>query len=153
VKSYGYDKIFIKDGKQVIQTCISQTDVDYTYWKSLSKEEYSLVKDRLIKAVEERIINVFPQLKGDMEFLDAWTPLTYERYCNAYHGSYMSFVTTPSGKQIKMKGKIKGINNLYVAGQWTSSPGGLPVAVTSGKFAIQRILRAEKKSIDIEGNK
>nr|MCR5100487.1 FAD-dependent oxidoreductase [Butyrivibrio sp.] len=47
VKSYGYDKIFIKDGKQVIQTCISQTDVDYTYWKSLSKEEYSLVKDRL----------------------------------------------------------------------------------------------------------
>ncbi|MCR4903819.1 MAG: FAD-dependent oxidoreductase [Butyrivibrio sp.] len=149
VKCYGYDKIFIKDGKQVIQTCISQTDTDYNFWKSLSKEEYSAFKEELIKTVEKRIINAFPQLEGDMDFLDAWTPLTYERYCNAYHGSYMSFVTTPFGKQIKMKGRLKGIKNLYVAGQWTSSPGGLPVAVASGKFAIQRILKSEKKSVNI----
>jgi hypothetical protein len=61
----------------------------------------------------------------------------------------MSFVTTPLGKQIRMKGKLKGIDNLYVAGQWTNAPGGLPVAVASGKFAIQRILKSEKKDIDI----
>jgi phytoene dehydrogenase-like protein len=84
-----------------------------------------------------------------MEHLDSWTPLTYERYCNAYHGSYMSFVTTPEGKQIKMKGTIKGINNLYVAGQWTNSPGGLPVAVASGKFAVQRILKKNGRDINI----
>jgi phytoene dehydrogenase-like protein len=48
-----------------------------------------------------------------------------------------------------MKGRLKGIKNMYVAGQWTSSPGGLPVAAASGKFAIQRILKSEKKSIDI----
>ena len=88
-----------------------------------------------------RIEKAFPKFAGNIEFLDAWTPLTYERYCNAYHGSYMSFVTTPKGKQIKMKGQLKGIKNLYVAGQWTNSPGGLPVAVASGKFAIQRILK------------
>ena len=61
----------------------------------------------------------------------------------------MSFVTTPNGKQIKMKGKLKGIKNLYVAGQWTNSPGGLPVAAASGKFAVQRILKSEKRSIDL----
>jgi phytoene dehydrogenase-like protein len=149
VKAYGYDPIFVKDGKQVIQTCISQTDEDYAYWKSLGKEEYKALKEALVKQVEQRIVKAFPELADDMEFLDAWTPLTYERYCNAYHGSYMSFVTTPAGKQIKMKGKLKGIDNLYVAGQWTNSPGGLPVAVASGKFAIQRILKSQKRSMDI----
>jgi phytoene dehydrogenase-like protein len=149
VKSYGYDNIFIKDGRQVIQTCITQSDSDYEYWKSLSKEEYAALKDRLTAEVEARIVKAFPALEGKMEHLDSWTPLTYERYCNAYHGSYMSFVTTPEGKPIKMKGTIKGINNLYVAGQWTNSPGGLPVAVASGKFAVQRILKKNGRDINI----
>ncbi len=149
VKSYGYDDIFVKDGKQVIQTCITQSDKDFDYWKSLSKEEYTALKEKLSGEIEKRITDAFPRLKGDIELLDVWTPLTYERFCNAYHGGYMSFVTTPKGKAITMKGKLKGIDNLYVAGQWTNSPGGLPVAVTSGKFAVQRILRSEKKSIEI----
>ena len=88
-------------------------------------------------------------MEGDLEYIDAWTPLTYNRYCNAYKGSYMSFITTPTGKQIVMKGKLKGIDNLYVAGQWTNAPGGLPVAAASGKFAVQRILKSQKRSIDI----
>lgn len=61
----------------------------------------------------------------------------------------MSFTTTPDAKQLKMKGRVKGIDNLYLAGQWTNSPGGLPVAAASGKFAIQRILKSKKRSIDI----
>ena len=148
VKSYGYDPLCVKDGKQVIQTCISQTDEDYEFWKKLDKEEYNKYKSELTKEVTKRIKAAFPELE-ELEFLDAWTPLTYERYCNAYHGSYMSFVTTPYGKQIKMKGQLKGIKNIYLAGQWTNSPGGLPVAVASGKFAIQRLLKKQKRDINI----
>ena len=149
VKIYGYDPVCVKDGRQVIQTCISQFDDDYAYWKSLDQETYEKVKEDLVKKVTERIETVFPELKGDMEYLDAWTPLTYERYCNAYHGSYMSFITTPYGKQLKLKGQLKGISNLYLAGQWTNSPGGLPVAVASGKFAVQRLLRKKHRDINI----
>ena len=149
VKAYGYDPVCVKDGKQVIQTSLSQTDEDYEYWKSLSKEEYKSVKEALVQEVSKRIEEAFPELAGDLEFLDAWTPLTYERYMHAYHGSYMSFVTTPGGKQIKMKGQLKGIKNLYIAGQWTNSPGGLPVAAASGKFAIQRILKKQRRDINI----
>ena len=149
VKAYGYDPVCVKGDKQVIQTCITQTDEDYYFWKSLSKEEYERVKKELANEVAKRIEKAFPEVKDTMEYLDAWTPLTYERYCNAYHGSYMSFVTTPYGKQIKMKGQLKGIKNLYVAGQWTNSPGGLPVAVASGKFAVQRILKKQHRDINI----
>ncbi len=149
VKAYGYDPIFVKDGKQVIQTCISQTDEDYEAWKNLSETEYRELKKTLVAEIEKRIAANFPELEGDLQFLDCWTPLTYERYCNAYHGSYMSFTTTPNVKQLKLKGKLKGIENLYLAGQWTSAPGGLPVAVASGKFAVQRILKSKKMSIDL----
>ena len=149
VKSYGYDDIYIKEGRCVLQTCITQTDDDYEYWKSLSSDEYQMIKKRIGDEITKRIEKHFPELKGELEFLDAWTPLTYERYCNAYHGSYMSFVTTPESKQIRMKGNIKGIKNMYVAGQWTNSPGGLPVAVASGKFAVQRILKKMKRDINI----
>ena len=150
VKSYEYDGIFNKDGKTVLQTCITQTDADFEYWKSLSSEQYKAEKEKMIAEVTKRIEVARPEMKGKLEFLDAWTPVTYERYCNAYHGSYMSFVTTPNGKQIKMKGQLKGIDNLYVAGQWTNSPGGLPVAAASGKFAIQRILKKQKRNIFID---
>ena len=92
-------------------------------------------------AVEERLLLQFPKLRGHMEFLDCWTPLTYERYCNAYHGAYMSFITRKGVKSFRVKGVVKGIKNLYIASQWIMAPGGLPVAVTAGKFAIWRIVR------------
>ena len=149
VKSYGYDPLFVKNGKQVIQTCISQTDEDYEAWKSMEKNEYDEYKEKLVQEIKERIEKNFPELSGDLEVLDCWTPLTYERYCNAYHGSYMSFTATPYVKALRMKGKIRGIDNLYPAGQWTGSPGGLPVAASSGKFAVQRILKSLKRNIDL----
>ena len=149
VKTYGYDPVCVNGDRQVIQTCISQNDDDYEFWKGLTAEEYKRVKEELVSEVSRRIESAFPQLKDNMEYLDAWTPLTYERYCNAYHGSYMSFITTPFGKQMKLKGQVKGIDNLYLAGQWTNSPGGLPVAVASGKFAIQRLLKKQHRDINI----
>lgn len=149
VKAYGYDPLFVKDGRQVIQTDISQTDEDYEYWKGLSEVQYRAEKEKLTAEISDRIVKNFPELEGDLEVLDCWTPLTYERYCNVYHGSYMSFVSTPAGKQIRSKGRIKGIKNLYMAGQWTGSTGGLPVAAASGKFAIQRLLKDKGRNINI----
>ena len=95
------------------------------------------------------VVKEFPELEGKIELLDCWTPLTYNRYCNAYHGSYMGFVTTVGNKQMRLKGIVKRVNNLFLAGQWVMSPGGLPIAVISGKFAVQRILKRDGKSIEI----
>ena len=149
VKNYGYDKSFAPEGKTVIQTNISQYDEDYLYWKSLSKEEYKAKKQELAAEIEERIIKEFPELDGRIGLLDCWTPLTYERYCGAYHGAYMAFITKPGVKQLKCSGTVKGVKNLYIAGQWIMSPGGLPVAAASGKFAVQRILKKDKRPIEI----
>lgn len=149
VKNYEYDKSFAPEGKAVLQANIAQSDEDYAYWKSLNPEDYKAKKEELANALTKRIEAEFPELKGKMELLDCWTPMTYDRYCNAYHGSYMGFVTTVGNKQMRFKGVVKGVDDLYIAGQWIMSPGGLPVAVVSGKFAVQRILKKQKKSIII----
>lgn len=147
VKSYEYEPDFAPTGKMVLQVNIPQFDKEYLYWKGLSKEEYENQKKEAVRAIEERLSTQFPKLRGHMEFLDCWTPLTYERYCNAYHGAYMSFITKKGVKSFRVKGIIKGIKNLYIASQWIMAPGGLPVAVTAGKFAVWRIAGKDKRII------
>ena len=147
MKSYKYDPSFAPEGKAVIQVNLVQTDEDYKFWAGLAPDEYRKKKSELAEELKIRLVTEFPELKDNIEFLDCWTPLTYNRYCNAYHGSYMGFVTTVGNKQLKLKGTIPGVDGLYLAGQWTMNPGGLPIALVSGKFAVQRILKKEKRSI------
>ncbi len=145
VKSYEYEPGFAPEGKVVLQSNIAQCDEDYLYWEKLSPKQYEEAKKQLAACVEERITERFPQLKGHIELLDCWTPLTYNRYCNAYHGAYMSFITKKGIKSFRVKGNIKGLKNVWIASQWIMAPGGLPVAAAAGKFAIQRILKQEKR--------
>lgn len=149
VKSFEYETSFAPEGRTVLQANVTQSDADYFYWESLSREAYRKKKAEQADIIRDRIITRFPELKDDIELLDCWTPLTYQRYCNAYHGAYMSFVTKKGEKPFRIKGIIKGIDNLYIASQWINAPGGLPVAVTSGKFAVQRILKKEHRKIEL----
>jgi phytoene dehydrogenase-like protein len=77
--------------------------------------------------------------------VDVATPLTYHRYCNVYKGAYMSFLSTAGTGHEHYNAVIDGIDGLFLAGQWTSSDAGLPIALLSGKFAVQRIYREEKR--------
>ncbi|MDE6905206.1 MAG: NAD(P)/FAD-dependent oxidoreductase [Lachnospiraceae bacterium] len=147
VKSYEYEPTFAPRGKIVLQVNVQQFDKEYLYWKGLTREEYECRKKEAVKAIEERLLTQFPKLQGHLEFLDCWTPVTYERYCNAYHGAYMGFITKKGVKSFRVKGTIKGVKNLYIASQWIMAPGGLPVAVTAGKFAVWRIARKDKRKI------
>lgn len=143
VKSYEYEPGFAPAGKVVLQVNVPQFDREYFYWKGLTGEEYESRKKEVAEAVEERLLKRFPGLRGHMELLDCWTPATYERYCNAYHGAYMAFITKKGVKPFRARGMIKGLKNLYIASQWIMAPGGLPVAVTAGKFAVWRIAKKD----------
>ena len=100
---------------------------------------------RIAEEILKRILKHFPELESRIKIIDVATPATYERYCGAYKGSWMSFMSTPKSKQSRgHNGKIDGIDNFQLSGQWIYSPGGLPCAVATGKFAVQRICKAEK---------
>ena len=145
IKHYCHEPSFAPSGKSVI---IVYFLADYEWWKELHNDQglaaYKVEKERLAQQILERIEQQYPELKGKIRNIDVTTPLTHERYCGAYKGSWMSFGITPKGKQLMHNGKIKGLKNLYMAGQWLIPSGGLPIAVITGKWAIQRICKQEK---------
>lgn len=144
INAYDYEPGFAPEGCFVAQSNFVQTERDYAYWMELSKdkEAYTQKKNELAMEALNRFLEQYPEFEGRVGILDVWTPATYDRWCHAYKGAYMSFVTTKGAKSITVPGKIKGLSNVFIASQWLMGPGGLPTAATMGKFAAQRITEA-----------
>ena len=146
INNYSYEPTFAPKGQTILQSQFIQTEEDYAYWMELAKnqEAYKQKKAELSEEALFRLLERFPQLEGRVRVIDVWTPATYDRYCNAYHGAYMSFIITKNAKNKTVAGKIKGLSNVFLAGQWLMGPGGLPTAASMGKFAAYRVTEAEK---------
>lgn len=144
IKHYCYDRTFCPQGKSVITSLI---DTSFEYWENLYKtpEKYKLQKkkvaDAVIAAIEER----YPEIKNNVDVIDVATPMTYNRYANAWKGGYMSWLVTPETGIFKVPNKLPGLNNFYMAGQWTNPPGGLSSALISGRNIVQIICKNDKK--------
>lgn len=146
VRNYAYDKEFNRGDKTIMTVLIDQYSSNYEFWKKLrnSPIEYKKFKLDLGNFVKNRIIENLPQYKDNIELLDVATPSTLSRYTNATRGAYMGFLLTPKVPGFSHNGRIHGLNNFYIGGQWMQSPGGLPIALACGKFSIQRICKKEK---------
>lgn len=148
LKSYAYEPSFAPEGRCIIQSTYLQLGDDYDYWKKLydtDKAAYETEKARICEQVQANLEKRFPQFKSKLTLLDSWTPVTFNRYCGAYKGAYMSFFGIPGVKNPHYDARIKGLDNVILAGQWLNGPGGLPTALVMGKFAIQFIERTESK--------
>ena len=66
------------------------------------------------------------------------TPLTYERYCSTFEGSYMSH--WPARKAL-FHAPIRYKRGLYFTGQRTLYSGGLPPAAQAGRMASQALCK------------
>lgn len=150
IRNYSYDPYFIKNGKSTVQVMIPQSELDYEYWNSFkNKEKYNEAKLEVANSIVTEICAKFPILSGKIDILDVCTHKTFERYVRSYHGSFQPFILTARGKMLNHNGKIGKIKNLYLASQWGITPGGIPIAMLSGKFAIQKILHSEKLNFKI----
>ena len=113
----------------------------YDFWKKAKEEgRYEEEKRALADQISRVICNKYPQAQGNIEVIDIATPLTYERYTGAYHGSWMSIMGAGE-KMTAYPGFVKDVSGLYFAGHRLMSPGGLPVAVDSGRNAAQMACR------------
>jgi phytoene dehydrogenase-like protein len=144
---YSYEPEFAPEGNTLITVSINQFDTDYDAWNALAKDstayhrEKTRIGEEIIGAIETR----FPQMKGKLNLLDVATPKTFERYCNAYRGAFMPFLPTVEGKMMAHTGRIKGLENVFLSGQWLQPPGGLPVALITGKDTIMRLCKMKNK--------
>lgn len=146
IKNYNYESSFAPDGHSVFTCSINQFKDDIDMWFNLynDKKSYTHEKQRIADYIKSSIEKRFPDVNGKLKVIDTATPVTFHRYCNAYRGAFMSFFPTIGGKMMEHSGKVKGLKNVFLSGQWLNPPGGLPVAVLTGNQTIQRICKKEK---------
>ena len=149
IRDFSYEPDYVKNGKTVLQVLIDQDSLDYDYWENLRKDmtAYRSYKNEIAEFVKNLIINHIPELKDKLVTLDVATPITFNRYTNASRGTYMSFLFNDTKGVMLSKGKVQGLHNFYLSGQYMQTPGGLPLALAAGRFSIQWIKRKEKSKI------
>jgi phytoene dehydrogenase-like protein len=127
-------------GASALTVTVSNGDT-YAYWKRAKEEgKYEQRKRELSETVLNRLEERYPALKGKVVVRDTATPLTYERYCGTYHGSWMTR-TAPGRRRAAYPRKVKGMGNVYFAGQRILPPGGMPPALLTGRTAAQYLCR------------
>ncbi|MBE6127532.1 MAG: NAD(P)/FAD-dependent oxidoreductase [Erysipelotrichaceae bacterium] len=140
LRNHSFDPTFHdKDGNSLLTVLIPANEDAYEGWKALSREEYVSLKGALLDYVGKAIADKLGVDASMIEPLDCATPITYERYCNAYKGSYMSFLSTKKNPHLMVKGTLRTIDNTFLTGQWLMLPGGMPIALFTAKNAAYRL--------------
>jgi phytoene dehydrogenase-like protein len=146
-RNYHYDKtVKTENDKCIVQATIHSNDNMYHWWKEQKENgNYVQTKKRIAEEFLSVAKTVYPDVADQIEVIDVVTPCTYERYLNSRHGSFQGFIHTNKGKALMQNGRLKGLKNFILGGQWIIRSGGLPTAVMSGRFSTQRICHTDKK--------
>lgn len=139
------NQLRIRFSKDYFSVMIHADYEESEYIYSLSKEEYKTFKNNLAKEVKEKLIKVSDLKDEDFHIIDVATPKTYERYTNANQGSFMTYVSTKHSHGLLNSNHNMKIKNLVFASQWVMAPGGLPIAIMSGKHAAVRLCKLNKQ--------
>ena len=113
----------------------------YGFWKAAKADgTYKAKKEELGQLFVKQLADFIPEVGSELEVIDVATPCTYERYTGSYEGSWMS-VWEKGGKQRNYHQSLESVFGVYFAGQRIRMPGGLPIAVYTGRQAVQHICR------------
>lgn len=139
LREFSHEPDFSPEGKELIQAMILCYEPDAQYFIHLRKtnrKAYKAQKQELQKTIADIICQKFPALSESLNFIDMWTPATYQRYVNSEMGSFMSFALPSNYYPRKLSNRIAGLDNVFLATQWLRAPGGLPIAARSGHDAV-----------------
>ena len=139
INNYAGDPAYSPEGKTALTTMLDGDT--YDFWKNAKENgSYAEEKQRIADAVIATLSAQIPEIDGRVEICDVATPLTYERYCANWKGSWMSELA-PGMSMKSYPAVIKGLDRCYFAGHRMTPPGGLPIALMSGRTAVQYLCR------------
>lgn len=79
-------------------TIVASFNANYKDWKNLTQDEYKIQKEKLIQETLRDLDNLHDGLSKNIEFIEAATPLTIEKYTHHHHGA--SFGTKYEGLEV-----------------------------------------------------
>lgn len=143
INNYSFEKDYAPEGGTVL-TCLLSNPT-WEFWKQAKDNGcYAQSKKELLERFITLVETLIPETRNAVEVTDIATPLTYERYCDTHHGSWMTMWRPWSFTSVAPI-RYKRIKGLYFTGQRTSFSGGLPVAATSGRNTAQAVCKDLKQ--------
>jgi len=111
-------------------------------WGAPDKEKYKQLKDKVRKTLIRRAEAIIPNLGTLVEYEDAATPLTYERYTHNTNGASSAWSWNPKKKFFENTMGIDietPIKNLYIGSCWACQMGGVPGALMAAYLCSKKI--------------
>jgi phytoene dehydrogenase-like protein len=142
IMTYFFDPTMAPEGKT---TVVMRFESSWDIWKDMTVEAYKMEKETIKTDATALLESHFPGITGMIEVTDVATPLTDVRYTGVWKGSYEGFAPASNNITKTLKNTLPDLQNFYLAGQWLQPGGGLPPSVMSGKMAISKICKNDKK--------
>jgi phytoene dehydrogenase-like protein len=114
----------------------------YEWWASCGTR-YGAEKEALAERIIAKLEPHFPGLRPGVRMVDIATPLTYWNMARSWRGAYEGWLPTADAFTGRIGKKLSGLDGFYMAGQWVEPGGGIPIAVTSGRQAVQLMCEDE----------
>ncbi|MBI9107577.1 MAG: NAD(P)/FAD-dependent oxidoreductase [Spirochaetales bacterium] len=141
ILNHCFDKSTAPAGKSAIEVWYA---TDYSYWEELIKDrgKYDAEKKRIADETADALDIRCPGFKSKIEMVDVPTPATYKRYTGNWLGSPDGwYITIDNMMDQAVKRTLPGLNNFYMAGQWTAPYTGTVSTSLSGRQLSQILCR------------
>jgi phytoene dehydrogenase-like protein len=148
---YGFDGCMAPAGKGTIKV---ELWASYAYWKQLyneDREKYKQEKQKVAEQIIEILESHFQGIKNQVEVVDVYTLITWERYMGGTQGWFnfpnrkIDFSMKEDLLDKKFKTTLPGLDNFFFVGVWATMMGSLPHNANSGKMLIRRICKKDGK--------
>ena len=122
-----------------------QTMVPYRWmknWGGGDKKVYGQLKEKAMNAMIDSASRLVPGLKECIEYKDAATPLTYERFTHNTDGASSAWSWNPKKKFYKNTMSVNidtPVKNLYIGSCWAMQIGGVPGALAAAYQCAKKI--------------
>jgi len=104
-------------------------------WGGGDRTAYLALKEKVMNTFIKRAGMIIPGLQDRIDYMDAATPLTYERFTHNTAGAHSSWSIDPrknfysDGTMVQIKTPVK---RLYLSSAWATPYGGVPEAMGAG---------------------
>ena len=135
-------------GRTLVQIMIES---EWQPWNDIrqDKDAYNAEKEKTGRLVLERLNDVWPGIKDQVEMTNVATPHTWCRYTLNRQGAFEGFAIIDKIFTTKVKRTLPGLDNFFMAGQWVVPGGGVIPTLASGKHAAMLLCRRDGRAFNV----
>ncbi len=108
-------------------------------WEHLSESEYKFKKKQVMDILVDRICDIFPKMRDQIEHVELATAKTMKRYLKTPNGTAYGYSNSIKQALIFRPKAKSNIPNLYFASAWVLPGAGFGGAMTAGEICAEQI--------------